>query len=35
KKDTFVEKYFFKTDRLNFKKKVLEKVLQFFENYSF
>ena len=32
---TIVEKYIFKTDRITFKKLVLEKIIQFLENFSF
>ena len=31
--ETFVKKFQFTTDRIEFKKKVLEKVLEYFENY--
>ncbi|MFX1257202.1 MAG: CinA family protein [Promethearchaeota archaeon] len=34
KKETYVKKYNFKTDRITFKKKVLEEIVQFLENYS-
>ncbi len=32
-KETIVEKYIFKSDRINFKKKVLEKILLYLEKY--
>jgi len=34
KKETNVMKFTFKTDRIDFKKKVLEKILQFLEDFS-